>query len=278
MKTDKVISIAIKLLLCALGIWVLSSVLNLISMARTFSYIKVDNGEYAVRPYRQIPLKDILTSLNITLSELDEISKNTNKPLRPLQTAVITRVSIEKKRIVENVPFRVTWSRRYNSNLRTSEVQRGVEKTITKEVEDTYKNGALFDRKVLKERILSIEHYRLALLNKDNSVEKVFNLKNANRRKMIATAYYPGDPLAWGDGTVTFLGQKMQRGIIAVDPRVIPLRTRLFVSGFGYGYAGDTGNLILGDRVDLGVNDAEEEKSWMHRPVTVYILEPSNKY
>lgn len=31
--------------------------------------------------------------------------------------------------------------------------------------------------------------------------------------KMIAIAYYPGDPLAWKDGKITFLGHKMQRGI-----------------------------------------------------------------
>jgi 3D (Asp-Asp-Asp) domain-containing protein len=65
----------------------------------------------------------------------------------------------------------------------------------------------------------------------------------------------------------------MQRGIVAVDPKVIPLRTRVFVSQYGYGYAGDTGSAIKNKRIDLGVNNAEEEKSWMHRPVTVYILE-----
>ncbi|MDR1926681.1 MAG: 3D domain-containing protein, partial [Endomicrobium sp.] len=98
------------------------------------------------------------------------------------------------------------------------------------------------------------------------------------KMQMVATAYYPGDPLAWGDGTVTCLGQKMQRGIVAVDPNVIPLKTRLFISGYGYGYAGDTGNLIKGRRIDLGVNNVQEEQAWMFRNVTVYILEKSDTY
>lgn len=96
--------------------------------------------------------------------------------------------------------------------------------------------------------------------------------------KMVATAYYPGDPLAWRDGTITFLGRKMQRGVVAVDPAVIPLKTRVYVPGFGYGFAGDTGSAIKGKRVDLGVNNAEEEKEFMHKRVVVYILEAAENY
>jgi 3D (Asp-Asp-Asp) domain-containing protein len=95
---------------------------------------------------------------------------------------------------------------------------------------------------------------------------------------MLATAYYPGDPLAWRDGTITFLGEKMQRGIVAVDPRVIPLRTRVYVSGYGYGWAGDTGRVIKRKRIDLGVNNSLEEKDYMHVPVTVYILEKADSW
>jgi 3D (Asp-Asp-Asp) domain-containing protein len=93
---------------------------------------------------------------------------------------------------------------------------------------------------------------------------------------MLATAYYPGDPLAWGDGTVTYLGERMQRGIVAVDPRVISLKTRVYVSGYGYGWAGDTGSAIKRKRIDLGVNNKREEQDYMHVPVTVYVLEKAD--
>jgi 3D (Asp-Asp-Asp) domain-containing protein len=62
----------------------------------------------------------------------------------------------------------------------------------------------------------------------------------------------------------------MQRGIVAVDSKVIPLKIRLFISGYGYGYAGDTGNLIKGKHIELGVNNEKEEKTWMFRKTTVY--------
>ena len=226
----------------------------------------------------EINSKIILQRNDITIGKDDISSKDINKPLKPSQTAKIIRVKKEEKRLTENAPFRITWSRRYNSNLRKTELQKGIEKNTKKLVLDTYYDGMLHNRETLNERSATKEYYRLVLLTADNKPEKIYDLSKAKSKKMTATAYYPGDPLAWGDGTITFLGQKMQRGIVAVDPRVIPLKTRLFVSGYGYGYAGDTGNLIKGDRVDLGVNNAYEELSWMFRDVNVYILEESDTW
>ncbi|AKL97439.1 G5 and 3D domain-containing protein [Endomicrobium proavitum] len=276
MKTK--IKIPLKIAVAAAGIFIFSILLHLIDISKSRAYVRVDNKIITVKPYKFIPLKTILARINITLGKNDIISRDLNKPLPPLKTAKITRVKKQTKKITEKIPFRVTWSRVYNSNLRKTQLQRGVEKTVIRIVSDIYYDGKLHKREVLNERSIAKEHYRLALLTPDNKVEKVYNLSKMKRKKMVATAYYPGDPLAWGDGTVTFLGQKMQRGIVAVDPKVIPLKTRLFISGYGYGYAGDTGNLIKGNRVDLGVNNAKEEQSWMFRDVTVYILEPSSKY
>jgi 3D (Asp-Asp-Asp) domain-containing protein len=44
----------------------------------------------------------------------------------------------------------------------------------------------------------------------------------------------------------------MRHGIVATDPRVILLRTPLYVPGYGRGIAGDTGSLIAGRHIDLG--------------------------
>jgi len=270
--------IILKIAAAAIGILILSVILHAISMDRSSAYLQADGKTYAVKPYKSIPFKATLASLNITSGKDDILSCNPDKPVAPLQNIKLTRVTKQEKRVTEKFPFRITWSRVYNSNLRKTELERGVEKTVVKIVVDTYYDGELYNRETLDERSISNEHYRLVLFDKRGNVEKIYDLSKAKRRNMIATAYYPGDPLAWGDGKTTVLGQQMQRGIVAVDPRVIPLKTRLFISGYGYGYAGDTGNLIKRNRIDLGVSNAEEEKSWMFRNVTVYILEPSDEY
>jgi 3D (Asp-Asp-Asp) domain-containing protein len=268
----------IRLISIPLFIYLLSAALGALNFMRMDSFIKVDGQTIRASSYKNITLGQILENLGIELGKNDIVSKDLNKPLAVLNSAVITRVEKERKKINENVPFRMTWSRNYNSNLRKTQLQKGVEKSITKEVIDTLHDGIFFNREILSEKSVAKEYYRLALLTKDGKIEKIYDLTKVPSMKMVSTAYYPGDPLAWGDGTITFLGQKMQRGIVAVDPAVIPLKTRLFIAGYGYGYAGDTGNLIKGMRVDLGVNNESEEPAWSFRDVTVYILEASETY
>jgi 3D (Asp-Asp-Asp) domain-containing protein len=248
------------------------------SRIRVRAYINVGEKTYVVTPGKKESLKAVLDRNNIVLNEDDIMSHDLNAPLKPLHTVKITRVKKERRKIVKNTPFKVTWRKQYVSNLRKVEVQKGVEKDVIKTIDKIFHNGILYDIDASNEKIITKEYYRLVLFDKNDKIEKIYDLSKAKRMEMVATAYYPGDPLAWGDGTVTFLGQKMQRGIVAVDPRIIPLRTRLFIFGYGYGYAGDTGNLIKGYRVDLGVNNAREEVPWMFRDVTVYILEKSNTY
>jgi 3D (Asp-Asp-Asp) domain-containing protein len=70
----------------------------------------------------------------------------------------------------------------------------------------------------------------------------------------------------------TRLGWTMRKGIVAVDPAVINLRSRVYVPGYGLGEAGDTGSAILGRRIDLGYDD-DTLVLW-HRWVDVYLLDP----
>ncbi|GHT05709.1 hypothetical protein AGMMS5026_00610 [Endomicrobiia bacterium] len=268
----------LKLSFIALGILVLASIFSAITLMFTRAYINTGEKTYTVKPYKNISLKTVLDKNGIFLNDDDIVSHDISKPIKPLQTVKIIHVTKEQKKIIENTPFKVTWSRKYNSNLRKVELQKGKEEKIIKTINKISYNGILYNTNVVNEQTMAREYSRLVLFKANNAIEKVYDLSKAKKIKMVATAYYPGDPLAWKDGTITFLGQKMQRGIVAVDPNVIPLKTRLFIPGYGYGYAGDKGSLIRGKRIDLGVNNAKEEKSWRFKDVNVYILEKSDKY
>lgn len=96
---------------------------------------------------------------------------------------------------------------------------------------------------------------------------------NGRSVTMIATAYSP-DARSCGasaDG-ITSIGLRAGHGIIAVDPRVIPYGTRLYIEGYGYGLAADCGGAIKGNRIDLCFNTHEEAIRFGRRPVNVYIL------
>ncbi len=82
-----------------------------------------------------------------------------------------------------------------------------------------------------------------------------------------STGRSPADP-AYG---ITATGVPVVRGIVAVDPSVIPLGTRLYVPGYGYAVAGDTGGGIRGNVIDLGYPDGVSV-NWVSQWVDIYIL------
>lgn len=75
---------------------------------------------------------------------------------------------------------------------------------------------------------------------------------------------------AGGNGR-TATGTGVYRGIVAVDPSVIPLGTRMFIPGYGYGLAADTGGGIRGYMIDLGFGP-DDVVDWRTRTVDICIL------
>jgi 3D (Asp-Asp-Asp) domain-containing protein len=60
-------------------------------------------------------------------------------------------------------------------------------------------------------------------------------------------------------------------GVVAVDPSVIPLGSRLTIPGYGEGVAADTGGAITGLRIDLWVSTAAEAAQWQWKTVTIRV-------
>lgn len=102
--------------------------------------------------------------------------------------------------------------------------------------------------------------------------------------KMVATAYEAGPrstgkrPGDKGYG-ITASGARAKRGTVAVDPRVIPLGTKLYVKSltpgvpdYGFAIAQDTGGAIKGNKIDLFMDTVWECLQFGRRPVMVYIL------
>jgi uncharacterized protein YabE (DUF348 family)/3D (Asp-Asp-Asp) domain-containing protein len=91
-----------------------------------------------------------------------------------------------------------------------------------------------------------------------------------HRMRCIATGYAAGEG---GADTRCATGARAVHGVIAVDPRVIPLGTHVYVPGYGYAVAADTGGAIKGNRIDLCYNSKAEADRWGRRGVTIVILD-----
>lgn len=89
---------------------------------------------------------------------------------------------------------------------------------------------------------------------------------------MTATAYGPGrsDNGKWGN--MTYLGGTVRKGVVAVDPGVIPLGSKVWVEGYGPAVAEDEGSSISGNHIDLAFNTRPEALEYGEKQVKVYVL------
>jgi 3D (Asp-Asp-Asp) domain-containing protein len=142
------------------------------------------------------------------------------------------------------------------------------------------RDGGAVHRSVLFVKVLRAPRKRIVAEGVDSSPLAAFEAHSIARvaalaisamgtMQMVATAYTAGS--AGGSG-MTAIGRRAGFGIVAVDPRLIPLGARLYITGYGYAVAGDTGGAIVGRRIDLGFDTLRSAMLFGRRDVTVYRL------
>ena len=98
------------------------------------------------------------------------------------------------------------------------------------------------------------------------------SFKKVKTIKMSASAYEPGPASNGRWAGTTTLGVAPRYGIVAVDPRVIKLGSLLYVEGYGFAYAADTGSAIKGNRIDLCFSSNAQCNQFGRKSVTVHVL------
>lgn len=119
--------------------------------------------------------------------------------------------------------------------------------------------------KIVESGIIAYEAYARIV---QRGFQKTMRLASSAFR-MVATAYTAN---CYGCSGTTAIGLHAGHGIVAVDPRVIPLGTRLYIPGYGHALAGDTGGAIRGHRIDLGFESNADAMLFGRREVQVYVL------
>lgn len=105
-----------------------------------------------------------------------------------------------------------------------------------------------------------------------SSVASSPNEQPTKTLQMEATAY---TAYCEGCSGITKTGINLRKNpnlkVIAVDPNVIPLGSKVYVEGYGEAIAGDIGGAIKGNKIDVFIPTTAEAYSWGRRTVTVTI-------
>ncbi|NYS73108.1 SH3 domain-containing protein [Bacillus sp. BH32] len=105
------------------------------------------------------------------------------------------------------------------------------------------------------------------------------NIESAKRELTVVATAYTADPSengTYGGRVLTAMGHDLTENpnmrIIAVDPKVIPLGSKVWVEGYGEAIAGDTGSAIKGNRIDVLMGSKSKAMNWGRQTVKVKIL------
>lgn len=187
---------------------------------------------------------------------------------------------VERRREVLKEVLTYRRDTEYTEDLNVGEIiflQKGKNGLREKEVEIYRLNGKEAFQKVLQSKLLRPVVQEVVLEGTGYTPRRYRLSRPATVRKkleMEATAYYPGpeDTGPYADG-LTATNQKAGFGVAAVDPRVIPLGSRLYVEGYGFALASDKGGAIKGKRIDLCFETYEEAVVFGRKKVHVYLLD-----
>ena len=110
---------------------------------------------------------------------------------------------------------------------------------------------------------------------KSSTVNKNSNSKPEGKTLSVVATAYTAE--CTGCSGITYTGIDLNKDrnakVIAVDPNVIPLGSKVYVEGYGYAIAGDIGGAIKGNRIDIHVPTKQEAYNWGVREVKVTIVE-----
>ncbi|RMF35830.1 MAG: DUF348 domain-containing protein [Chloroflexi bacterium] len=241
--------------------------------------IQVDGRQIRTRTHRKT-VGEVLADLRITLQGLDYTVPPLDTPLGAGQTIRVVRVQEDVLVQQEPIPFETTWQPDPELELDQQRLaQEGQPGVYEQRIRVRYENGQEVSRTVESERVIRPPQPRVysygtkivvrTLETPEGPVEYWRVIRMLATSYTAATSGKSRDHPRYG---ITATGLKMRKGIVAVDPRVISLGSRVYVPGYGIGLAADTGGAIKGRRIDLGYD--EDNLVLWYRWVDVYLLTP----
>lgn len=240
-----------------------------VTIARAVPVRVVEKGETKIFYVAEPTVMKVLNLANIVLNPLDEITHNLDVTEETNKYIKVTHIAKEKVEETTLLDFPVKREPdQFLAKGETAIVQDGEQGLVKETVMITYTDGEETKREVINREIIKEPKPKIIAygIKEQKVVQASRDLQGRKSLLMEATAYTH-------TGNRTATGINPYRGVIAVDPKVIPLGTELYVEGYGYGEALDTGGAVKGNRIDLFFETKSEALNWGRRDVQVYILD-----
>lgn len=248
--------------------------------------VTIDDGGEKMKVWTtRSSVKDLLKKYDVSLpNKKDKIKPKLSTELTDEDTITITRVKNKTTEVEEAVAFKTeTKKDRSLAKGKRKIVTEGKEGKKVKKYKIIYENGKEVDRKLIDEKVIEEPVNKVVAIGTKEEQPNLVTVSNSNNKsqgqpngkvlRMRATAY-TADCSGCSGITSTGMNLKANKNakVIAVDPKIIPLGSKVWVEGYGYAVAADTGGSIRGHRIDVHVPTKADAHRFGIKTVKVVIV------
>ncbi|NLI89363.1 MAG: DUF348 domain-containing protein [Epulopiscium sp.] len=227
---------------------------------------------------RAFTVGEFMEEQGIEFGEKDTVTPDKATPIEDGMEIIIKRERHTIQTRQADLPYDIKIES--TPNLKPGErkvKQAGSNGLVSRDFKVKYFGGEMIEEVQISSNILKQPQTEIILEGKKNIVTdpntgKTYAYKKVMNMETTAYTDVPGD--RWYG--ITASGMPTFVGMVAVDPRVIPLGTKLYVEGYGIAHAGDTGGAIKGNIIDLYMLNRQQTRAHGRRYRNVYILEDQN--
>lgn len=239
-----------------------------INVIRAFKVFVIADGQKKEIITPPISIKEAITEAGFTLGDKDLVKTLASEMTQPNQEIEIIRV--QEQQVQEEAVLPYGEERTEDNTLEkglSKTLRRGTNGSVLNTVRITYHNGTEVKREVVDSQT------KVQPVNKIVAVGNITTVSRGSLRLNFRQALYAQASAYTYTGRNTASGTAPAVGTVAVDPAVIPIGSRLYIEGYGYATAWDTGGAVRGNRIDLFMEDRAQCIKWGVRNVKLYILE-----
>lgn len=260
-----------------------------INVQKAFQLTLIDGGNEKQMWSTSTTVADFLKRENIRLNENDKLNRKADGFVKP--GSIVEVIRVEKVTDVVEEPTNFAVVTKSDAKLlkgREKVVQEGKKGSVERKFEVVKENGKEVSRTLLSERVIEEPQKKIVAVGSKVVVASAYNKKSnvavsrgssaapsgGKEFYVTATAYTAHCNGCTGKtATGIDLRSNPNLKVIAVDPSVIPLGSKVWVEGYGYAIAGDTGGAIKGKKIDLHVPTKAAAYNFGRRTVKIKVID-----
>lgn len=247
----------------------------------------IENGKHIKTLHTtKLTVGEMLKEQNIELTQYDEVAPKLEQKITDEMTVQIYKVERIIQKEVETIDYQV--KKEKDDTLYEGEdkvVQEGKPGKKIYQITTLAKNGVpivengkpVTERKLVQTIKAQDKIIKIGTKEKKKEEKKEEKSDSESDTKgcrtmaaeVTAYTYYPGE-------NITASGEPVRRGAIAVDPDVIPMHSRIYVPGYGWGEALDTGGKVKGNIIDVFMETRREAYDWGRVKKEIKVCPPAN--